>query len=510
MKYYVFKTLSTQAKLKLTSIASFIESRLVDLLSVLKEEQSSHVFESSLKLVDLKRLEINRVIEEHQKFKFAYQSIDGYLKMAKRGYPVHFEHLQKQIIYDDDFIQWIVEKFNVSEEEADMIRRLFEAEVIILPSVDLDIALRQGMAWLNPDININFEAIIDTVSELVRHGVKPKILDITSTLVFYEVGDITIPQFEQLLALLLSERISLPARTIEELRAAQQRGVQIDLQNVVPFTEQEEEKYALQAQQNAEDAGMDMSESEDSDFEENMQELERNGGRSLRNIRGLNAIANIREEIEEQNAERNTAENRARARQIEAENEAKRQAALEEYKTTDMEAQPAEVKVNANCYPASHTTIMGDALKDIDDFVVFLIERSEKGDCYLRSELEEIYARPMAYEFRGAPYGVSVSQNMRNMPRGPDENKPVFKLPWTNIWVTKEAIVEAINTYNNLLILKGKRQSIGSDYGNSMDGQFGGHWREDNGRAVYVESGDAQPDERPIVYRLMRGVYSQL
>ena len=39
---------------------------------------------------------------------------------------MNFEHLQKQIIYDDDFIQWVVEKFNVSEEEADMIRRLFK------------------------------------------------------------------------------------------------------------------------------------------------------------------------------------------------------------------------------------------------------------------------------------------------------------------------------------------------------------------------------------------------
>lgn len=373
----------------------------------------------------------------------------------------------------ENCLNYAVENMNLS-----MIRRLFQANVTILPSINLGDVF--AIANANPNM-YNFLEILAVLIELIQYGVKPDIDDFRIVFTQYRNREITMAQCAQLLALFLGERISLPERIIEQIRNIQQNipvgtDIQINLQNIIPLVE-DEEKYALQVQQEAEDAY-------ESDYNSDHEE--------------------------EQNSERNTAENRARALQIEAENEAKRQAALEEYKTTDMEAQPAEVKVNANCYPASHTTIMGDALKDIDDFVVFLIERSEKGDCYLRSELEEIYARPMAYEFRGAPYGVSVSQNMRNMPRGPDENKPVFKLPWTNIWVTKGTIVEAINTYNNLLILKGKRQSIGSDYGNSMDGQFGGHWREENGRAIYVESGDAQPDERPMVYTLMRGVYSQL
>lgn len=194
-------------------------------------------------------------------------------------------------------------------------------------------------------------------------------------------------------------------------------------------------------------------------------------------------------------------ERRQRARIIEQENEAKRQAALEEYKNTGADTQSSEPKVNTYCYPGSHNTLMGDTLKDTDDFVVFIEEGTEKGDCYLRSELKEIYRHVELYEFNGPPFGIS--QGSYRGSRGPNHRKPIYKLPWTSAWIDKEAMNHAIENSDNIIILKGVKQSIGSDHG-SFTGQLGGHWTRERNTAVYVEEGNAEPDERPTIYRYVR------
>jgi hypothetical protein len=61
----------------------------------------------------------------------------------------------------------------------------------------------------------------------------------------------------------------------------------------------------------------------------------------------------------------------------------------------------------------------------------------------------------------------------------------------------------AIEDANNIIILKGVKQSVGSDRG-AFAGQLGGHWAREGDTAVYVENGDAEPDERPVIYRYVR------
>lgn len=372
-----------------------------------------------------------------------------------------------------------------------MVSRLFEAGALVYPVMNSVIA--DMIEDLNDDI---IPDIIATIQELIRHDIKPNSNDIRAIL--REQNNISPQNLELLLNTVLIENISLSQANMSRLQYLQENEhITLNLQNAVIRNEDESD-----------------NESEDEHNERHNQSIVE------RKAAEQNSDSEFEDESEsdsEEYTQRNSAENRARALQIERENEAKRQAAIEEYKTeeyktTEMEAQPIEVKVNAYCYPTSHSTLTGDTLQDTDDFVIFLVEGSEKGDCYLRSELQEIYRQePVAFEFLGAPFGVSIDRSVRNMSRGPDDDKPVYKLPWTNIWITKQALAQAISsrprtrsyTPPNVIILRGEKQSIGSDFGN-MTGQFGGHWARDNGRAIYVESGDSQPDNRPIVYRYVR------
>lgn len=359
--------------------------------------------------------------------------------------------------------------YAIENNNIDMIRRLFDAGVQV-DSNDIKYVIENLINELQESESIenDIQKITATVEELVRYDIFPKWYDIKTTIQLRQIFNVE--QFATLLNSLLVPGIRLPNDTI---RSLENLNMNLNMQNIVPFTDEEEEKLSLQLQQETEDM-LDIVE----DMNEDM--------------------------LARRYAERNSSENRTRARQIEQENEAKRQAALEEYKTTEaeMETQPIEVKVNAHCYPTSHSTIMGDTLKDSDDFVIFLVEGSEKGDCYLRSELLRIAENPEAFEFKGPPFGISGG-NYRG-PRGPDESKPVFKLPWTNIWIDRKAMEKGSNSRRNLITLRGERQSIGSEYGN-MTGQLGGHWGTEGAIAVYVESGDFEPDNRPIVYRYIRG-----
>lgn len=357
--------------------------------------------------------------------------------------------------------------YAIENNNIDMIRRLFDAGVQV-DSNDIKYVIENLISDLEESEGIenDIQKITATVEELVRYDIFPKWYDIKTTIQLREIFNDA--QFATLLNSLLVPGIRLPNDTI---RSLENLNINLNMQNIVPFTDEEEEKLSLQLQQETEDM-LDIVE----DMNEDM--------------------------LARQYAERNSSENRTRARQIEQENEAKRQAAIEEYKTTEMETQPIEVKVNAHCYPTSHSTLMGDTLRDSDNFVIFLVEGNEKGDCYLRSELLRIAENPVAFEFRGPPFGISGG-NYRG-PRGPDESKPIFKLPWTNIWIDSKAMEKGSNSRRNLITLRGERQSIGSEYGN-MTGQLGGHWGMERDRAIYVESGDSEPDNRPIVYRYIRG-----
>lgn len=186
-----------------------------------------------------------------------------------------------------------------------------------------------------------------------------------------------------------------------------------------------------------------------------------------------------------------------RALEIEAENERKRG----EFKQT-VEENTAGEKVNTYCHPASHSTIMGDPLLDNDNFVIFVRndDTSGRGDCYLRSELKELYDQSeQVYEFMGPPYGVSKGSYVGL--RGPDLAKQVFRLPWSGVWITGEALELGINSEENWFELEGRKQSIGNRFEMSgLHGQFGGYWKKEGDRAVYVENGDFKPDERFILY----------
>lgn len=213
----------------------------------------------------------------------------------------------------------------------------------------------------------------------------------------------------------------------------------------------------------------------------------------VRTVDGLSQDAiDALDSFREKNSERTQ-----RALGIEAANEAKRQ----EYKHVEEKSTAGE-KVNTYCHSTSHGTLMGDNLLDTDDFVVFVRDddSSQKGDCYLRSELKELYEQSEnVYEFMGPPFGVS--KGSYTGPRGPNLDNKVFKLPWSGVWVTKEVIELGINSEENWFELSGKKMSIGNRFEMSgLHGQFGGHWKKEGDRAVYVESGDAKPDDRFIVY----------
>lgn len=225
-------------------------------------------------------------------------------------------------------------------------------------------------------------------------------------------------------------------------------------------------------------------------------------------VQGVTGVMNALHHLE-QRMQGPLAARRERALQQEEENKERRRLALEEYKSSISEnnSEIENVKVHEHCYADS--TIMGDSLKDSDDFVVFLIDaEGKKGDCYLREELKELQEHAEeVYEFSGPPYGFTSPDDYKG-PRGPDFDKPVIKLPWSGIWVDGDLFEKAIIGPENQFHLYKRKQSIGNRFEISgLHGQFGGHWRvsEDGDSAVYVRDGNAVPDERPYLYSYRSG-----
>lgn len=216
-------------------------------------------------------------------------------------------------------------------------------------------------------------------------------------------------------------------------------------------------------------------------------------------LEGVTNVMNALQQLE-QRMQGPLLQRRQRALQQEEENIERRRIALEEYKNSSNSSEAENTKVHEHCY--ADNTIMGDSLKDSDDFVVFLIDaEGKKGDCYLREELKELQEHAEeVYEFSGPPYGYSAPDGYEG-PRGPDFDKPVIKLPWSGIWVDGDLFEKAIIGPENQFHLYKRKQSIGNRFEISgLHGQFGGHWAANGDDAVYVEAGNAVPDERPYVY----------
>lgn len=152
-------------------------------------------------------------------------------------------------------------------------------------------------------------------------------------------------------------------------------------------------------------------------------------------------------------------------------------------------------------YCKQYTTIRDNEPLYDDITVLFFIagNRNARAECYSKVELKEIFSHAApVYEMDGPPLGFG-SGGYRG-PRGPNEANPVYKLPWTGIWVDK-TIPELVDNGTSVILLHPELKSIGSGHGvGQMAGQWGGHWARNGDDAVYVEDGDAQPDERETVY----------
>lgn len=215
---------------------------------------------------------------------------------------------------------------------------------------------------------------------------------------------------------------------------------------------------------------------------------------------------------------------RVKAREEISANEKKQQLALEEYKERrdaergiEPEIEAGREMVQRTCNDASQTSfVTGEPLKDSDKLIIFFIEgeRSNlskgdapiRGECYIKSELREaIKHAEKVYEWKGPPSPFGI----RGHPPMPDTTKPVIKLPYSGIWVKLKTIEDAFTVTGTVTVtLKGKYQSIGSEYGaSSLHGQWGGHWRKEGNDSVYVWSGNAEIEERPIVYEKKSATY---
>jgi hypothetical protein len=224
--------------------------------------------------------------------------------------------------------------------------------------------------------------------------------------------------------------------------------------------------------------------------------------------------------LEEYNLQRNREaiqERRERSLKAIAEGEEKRRIALEEYKTkeTKEEINPEREMVQNTCTDNSQNSLLGDELKDTDDIVVFYLgalkgeasshgEARLLGECYLKSELRDylnsLYSNDMVYEWLGPPSPFGIPGH----PPIPDRTKPVYKLPWTGTWIKGKVLERILYEKGTIAIeLIPTKMSIGSQYAvSALHGQWGGHWRKVGNNAEYVESGDAKPDDRELVYDL--------
>lgn len=155
------------------------------------------------------------------------------------------------------------------------------------------------------------------------------------------------------------------------------------------------------------------------------------------------------------------------------------------------------VKIDKFC--AQKNSLGGDELED-SQTVMFFFPPKLKGECYLRSELEQIFKQKQMFIWEGPPAGSGGRWNPK-----PNKKKPVYKLPWSGIWVNAK-VKKLVLSGVSVILLRGERKSIGSKFGQGrLYGQWGGHWKEVGMNAVYVESGDAHPDKRSIVYTGVEG-----
>lgn len=149
----------------------------------------------------------------------------------------------------------------------------------------------------------------------------------------------------------------------------------------------------------------------------------------------------------------------------------------------------------------------GNPLYDADLIILFdsfKVGGQLKGECYSKEEMKELFSNaPAVYEIDGPPLGVSAG-GYRG-PRGPNLEKPVYKLPWSGSWIDK-SVVDLINRGVSAIILHRGLTSIGSGHGvGQMAGQWGGQWQlgqNERGEevAIFIEDGSAVPDERIVVY----------
>lgn len=160
---------------------------------------------------------------------------------------------------------------------------------------------------------------------------------------------------------------------------------------------------------------------------------------------------------------------------------------------------------------ANTEDLSGDPLTT-KGLIVFMKEDSNIGECYLRTDLEELFLKAEeVYIWKGppSPY-ISLAVNGAITRGEPDKDNPVCKLAYSGIWIDKFAIDKALELRDKpittIQLYKSEKQSIGSAFGiSALHGQWGGHWRPIVGMdgrtyAEYVKKGNAELDERYNIY----------
>lgn len=175
------------------------------------------------------------------------------------------------------------------------------------------------------------------------------------------------------------------------------------------------------------------------------------------------------------------------------------------------------VEEKIDSYVEEHCSNMEDLHGDpltTDSLVVFIKEGSDTGECYLRTDLEEIFNNAEeVYIWKGPPSPFVAYALNGAITRGErDTENPVFKLAYSGIWIDKIVANKALelpsdpSAVTTIYLYRGEKQSIGSGFAMSaLHGQWGGHWRPTIGidgkqYAEYVNRGNAEPDDRHYIY----------
>lgn len=168
-----------------------------------------------------------------------------------------------------------------------------------------------------------------------------------------------------------------------------------------------------------------------------------------------------------------------------------------EEKLSDEREGFSTVKIDKFC--VQKKSLHGDDMEDNQTVMLFFPPKL-KGECYLRIELEQIFKQKQMFIWEGPPAGSGGRWNPK-----PNKKKPVYKLPWSGVWVNAK-VKKLVLRGASVILLRGERKSIGSKFGQGrLYGQWGGHWKQVGMNAEYVESGDAHPDKRSIVYTGVEG-----